>query len=156
MNVEKLLKALIALTASAMFIYGAQAFADHHEGHGTAPAKASKKAGRKAADAGTATVDGGSAAVVPAGKARTVELRVTEKGYEPSPIKLKKGEPVRLVVTRTTEQTCATEIILDKTDINVPLPLNKPVEIAFTPKDSGELKYGCHMGKMISGVFLVD
>jgi plastocyanin domain-containing protein len=40
--------------------------------------------------------------------------------------------------------------------IDVKLPLNTPVEINFTPSKSGELRYGCAMGKMISGVFLVE
>jgi plastocyanin domain-containing protein len=34
--------------------------------------------------------------------------------------------------------------------------LNEPVKIAFTPKKAGELKYGCGMGQMISGVLLVE
>ena len=87
---------------------------------------------------------------------RVVEIKVTEKGYEPSPITLKKDQPVKLVVTRTTEETCANEVVLDEYNINTALPLNQPVEIAFTPNKSGELKYGCAMDKMISGVFKVE
>ncbi|AGC47660.1 hypothetical protein MYSTI_06387 [Myxococcus stipitatus DSM 14675] len=87
---------------------------------------------------------------------RVVELSVTEKGYEPSPVSLKKGEPVKLVVTRKTDLTCATEVVMDGYDINTPLPLNEAVSITFTPKESGKLVYGCAMGKMISGVFMVD
>ncbi len=87
---------------------------------------------------------------------RVVELSVTEQGYEPSPVTLTKGQPVKLVVTRKTEQTCATEVVMDGYNINTPLPLNQPVEIAFTPKESGQLVYGCAMGKMISGVFMVE
>jgi plastocyanin domain-containing protein len=88
---------------------------------------------------------------------RVVDIAVTEKGYEPSPVSLKKGEPVKLVVTRKTDQTCATEVVMDDGyNINTPLPLNQPVEITFTPKESGKLVYGCHMGKMVSGVFMVD
>lgn len=87
---------------------------------------------------------------------RVVELSVTEKGYEPSPVSLKKGEPVKLVVTRKTDQTCATEVVMEGYNINTALPLNQPVEIAFTPKESGQLVYGCAMGKMISGVFMVE
>ncbi|MBZ4422733.1 cupredoxin domain-containing protein [Myxococcus sp. RHSTA-1-4] len=90
------------------------------------------------------------------GGVRIVELSVTEKGYEPSPVSLKKGEPVKLVVTRKTDHTCATEVVMDGYGINTPLPLNQPVEITFTPKESGKLVYGCAMGKMISGVFMVD
>lgn len=87
---------------------------------------------------------------------RVITLSVTEKGYEPTPITLKKDEPVKLVVTRTTEQTCATEILMKDYGINTPLPLNTPVEIAFTPNKSGTLTYGCAMGQMISGTFMVE
>ncbi len=85
-----------------------------------------------------------------------VVIRVTEEGYVPSPVTLKKGEPVTLEVTRTTERTCATEFILDEHDINEKLPVGETVTIRFTPNDAGELRYGCHMDKMISGRFYVQ
>jgi plastocyanin domain-containing protein len=95
-------------------------------------------------------------APTPPGQVRTVELSVTEKGYEPSPVTLKKGEPVKLVITRKTEHTCATEIIIDEQDVNVALPLNEAVAVNFTPTKEGQLRYGCAMGKMISGVFVIE
>jgi plastocyanin domain-containing protein len=87
---------------------------------------------------------------------RVITLSVTEKGYEPTPITLKKDEPVKLVVTRKTEQTCATELVMKDYGIDTKLPLNTPVEIAFTPNKSGTLTYGCAMGQMISGTFMVE
>lgn len=87
---------------------------------------------------------------------RVVTLSVTEKGYEPSPITLQKDEPVKLVVTRTTEHTCANDLVMKDYGINTPLPLNKPVEIAFTPTKTGTLTYGCAMGQMVSGTFMVE
>ena len=85
-----------------------------------------------------------------------VELAVTEKGFEPGAVKLKKGEPVKLVVTRKTDVTCATELVMDEYKIDAKLPLNTPVEIAFTPGQGGTLRYGCAMGKMIAGTFVVE
>ncbi|MFZ5471600.1 MAG: cupredoxin domain-containing protein [Myxococcota bacterium] len=87
---------------------------------------------------------------------RVVKITVTENGYEPSPITVKKGEPLKLVVTRKVERTCATELLIKDTDINVPLPLNTTVEIPYTPDKTGKIKYGCAMGMMISGVLLVE
>jgi plastocyanin domain-containing protein len=87
---------------------------------------------------------------------RVITLSVTEKGYEPSPITLKKDEPVKLVVTRKTDQTCANDLVMKDYGINTPLPLNQPVEIAFTPSKTGTLTYGCAMSQMISGTFLVE
>jgi plastocyanin len=87
---------------------------------------------------------------------QTVQMKVTDKGFEPATVTVKKGEPVTLVITRTTEQTCATEIVIDDYGVNTKLPLNKAVTVTFTPKQAGDLKYGCAMGKMIGGVLKVQ
>ena len=93
-------------------------------------------------------------APVTAQKGRVV-ISVTEKGFEPTPIQVEKGKPVTLVVTRKTDQTCATELTLPEYEIDQKLPLNQPVEITFTPEKAGELVYGCAMDHMISGVLQV-
>jgi plastocyanin domain-containing protein len=83
------------------------------------------------------------------------ELAVTVKGFEPANVAVKAGVPVTLVITRKTDDTCATEIIIDEPKVNVKLPLNEPVTVTFTPAKTGELKYGCAMNKMIGGVITV-
>jgi plastocyanin domain-containing protein len=87
--------------------------------------------------------------------ARTVDLAVTSKGFEPDKIEVKKGEPLHLVVTRKTDATCATELVIQDQGIRKDLPLNKPVAIDFTPQKSGEIRYACGMG-MIGGVLVVQ
>jgi len=87
---------------------------------------------------------------------QTVQMKVTDKGFEPATVTVKKGEPVTLVITRTTEKTCATEIVIDDYGVNTKLPLNKAVTVSFTPNKAGDLQYGCAMGKMIGGVFKVQ
>lgn len=87
---------------------------------------------------------------------RRIALRVTEKGFEPSPVKVKKGEPLELVVTRKTDDTCATSIVVPGYDVRADLPLGEPVSVRFTPAKSGKLRYGCGMYQMISGVLLVE
>ena len=87
---------------------------------------------------------------------QTLEMKVTDKGFEPAALTVKKGEPITLVITRTTDKTCATDIVIDEHDIKTPLPLNKPVTVAFTPKKAGALKYGCAMNKMVGGVLSVQ
>ncbi len=93
--------------------------------------------------------------VAKAEKGHTVELSVTEKGFEPSNITVKKGEPLHLVVTRKTDQTCATSIDIKDAGIRKDLPLNKAVAIDFTPEKAGEIRYACGMG-MIGGVLVVQ
>lgn len=83
-------------------------------------------------------------------------MEVTEEGFVPSNVALKANESVTLKVTRRTEATCATELLIDGTDLKVDLPLNQQVSIAYTPTKAGTVKFGCAMDKMISGVLLVD
>lgn len=85
-----------------------------------------------------------------------IEMQVTDKGFEPQNIRVAKGQPVTLVITRTVDNTCATEIVIDEHDINTKLPLNTPVTVTFTPRKSGLLKYDCAMQKMIGGVIKVE
>jgi plastocyanin domain-containing protein len=85
---------------------------------------------------------------------RVVDVTVTDEGFVPSRVKVKKGEKVRFVVTRKTTRTCATEIVIKDHGINAPLPLDKPVTVEFTPGKSGEIRYACGMD-MISGVVFV-
>ncbi len=87
---------------------------------------------------------------------RRVEISVTDNGFEPTPIKVKKDEPLVLVVTRKTESTCAKKLVLDEAKISADLPMNKAVELKFTPTKAGQIKYGCAMGKMIAGVLMVE
>lgn len=91
----------------------------------------------------------------PAGQPRTVVLSVTTEGFVPAEVKVRKGEPLKLVITRTVERTCATEIVLAGTGIRRDLPLNRPVEIKLTPDKAGTMKYACAMG-MVGGVLLVE
>lgn len=85
---------------------------------------------------------------------RVVEMAVTSNGFEPSKVKVKKGEKVRLVVTRKTDRTCATEIVIRDHGINAPLPLDKPVTVELTPTKSGEIRYACAMN-MVAGTLFV-
>ncbi len=90
-----------------------------------------------------------------AGSERMVRIEVNKKGFVPAEVKLKAGEPVRLVVTRTVEKTCATEIVIKDFGIDRPLPLGRPVEIAFTPRKTGHSRFACSMD-MIHGVLVVE
>ena len=87
---------------------------------------------------------------------RSISMEVTDDGFVPANVTLKAGEPVVLVVTRKTDETCAKALLIEGTDINKELPLNKPVEIAWTPKTAGKVKFGCAMDMMIGGVLLVE
>jgi len=74
-----------------------------------------------------------------------VKITVTKNGYEPPTVHARAGQPLTLVVTRVSDETCATEFFLPEENLNVPLPLNQPVTITFTPKQAGKLRYSCAM-----------
>jgi plastocyanin domain-containing protein len=84
-----------------------------------------------------------------------VEVAVTEKGFEPSRIPARAGAPLTLVITRKTDSTCARDIVFTGREGKTELPLDKPVEVTYTPKVSGEVKFGCAMGMMVGGVLAV-
>ena len=85
------------------------------------------------------------------------EIAVTEKGFEPDDLNVPAGKPVTLVFNRTTDQTCAKEVVInlggDK-KIEKTLPLNTPVEIAATFPTAGKLAYACGMD-MVRGTLTV-
>ncbi len=87
--------------------------------------------------------------------ARKIEIAVTSEGFVPAEVKIKKGEKVNLVVTRKTDKTCATTLVMKEKGINVDLPLNKPVTVALKADKHGELKYACPMD-MITGKIIVE
>lgn len=96
-----------------------------------------------------------SNAVTSKPREKKIVVAVTSKGFEPATIKVKAGQPVRLVVTRKVDRTCATDIVVKDYGIKKALPLNQPVEVRFTPKKSGSVRYACAMD-MIAGELIVQ
>ena len=84
-----------------------------------------------------------------------VQLTVTSEGFVPSQVTVKAGKPVKLVVTRKTEKTCATEIVMKDFGVKQDLPLEKPVTVDVTPKKAGDYRYACGMD-MIAGVLRAE
>src|SRR2546423_5420081 len=71
-------------------------------------------------------------------KARVVKVQMasvdlTERGYEPARIRLRRGVPARVTFTRKVSATCGKEIVLPDYGIRRDLPLNEPVVVEFTP-----------------------
>ncbi|MBM4777958.1 MAG: hypothetical protein GQE15_09665 [Archangiaceae bacterium] len=91
-----------------------------------------------------------------AAAATRVDVAVTSDGFVVANAPtLKAGQPVTLVVTRSVEKTCATDIVLKEFGLSQPLPLNKPVEVSFTPKKAGVVRFACAMD-MIAGSLKVE
>ncbi len=91
-----------------------------------------------------------------AGKSQVVDIKVTEKGFEPNSIKVKADEAVILKILRTTDSTCATSIQIPDRKIKKDLPLNKSVTIALGKLKKGEVRFGCQMNMMDSGTIISE
>jgi plastocyanin len=144
-------KTFLLPAAVALALGATPALAQHagHE-HGSMHSDPQHGAGQH----GAASANHGIAEGTVKNGVRTVEVAVTDNGFEPSKVKAKKGEKVRLVVTRKTDSTCAKEIVVEDHGINQPLPLQKAVTVEFTPTKSGEIRYACGMDHVSGVVFI--
>jgi plastocyanin domain-containing protein len=95
--------------------------------------------------------------VVTAKAGEPVAIAVTEKGFEPDRIAVSANQPTKLVFTRKTDKTCATEVVMDTGDkkIDQPLPLGQAVEIDVTFPKAGQVTFACGMD-MVSGIITVQ
>ena len=79
---------------------------------------------------------------------RDVELAVTDRGFEPPQTVVPRGQAFTLVVTRKTDQTCATEIVIPALNQRHALPLNQPVRIEIPAGVEDTLNYVCGMNML--------
>jgi plastocyanin domain-containing protein len=84
------------------------------------------------------------AGCMPAGP-KEIQLAVTDMGFQPNSITIRKGQAAVLVITRKTDQTCATEVIFAETGRRYDLPLNQPVRVDLTGVSPGTVHYACGM-----------
>jgi plastocyanin domain-containing protein len=87
---------------------------------------------------------------------QNIDVKITEKGWEPSIINVKPGTELTLNVTRVSDQNCSSEIQVPSKNIKkTPLPLNKTVSIRLGKLEKGEVRFGCGMNMMEGGVISV-
>jgi RND family efflux transporter MFP subunit len=89
------------------------------------------------------------------GAAQTAKIVVNEQGFEPAKVSLRAGTPARITFVRTTDKTCATEVVFPSLTIKRALPLNEPVVIEFTPAKTGDIAFACG-ANMLKGVVVVE
>jgi len=89
------------------------------------------------------------------GGGNEIQVAVTERGFEPSEIKVTKGQDVTLAITRQTDMTCATDVVVADRGIRQELPLNETVRIALGKVDADTLRFACGMD-MFAGMVLAE
>ncbi len=86
---------------------------------------------------------------------QSATVTLTDKGYQPASLKLRRGVPARITFVRRIEETCGKEIAIPAHNIHRALPLNEPVVVEFTPDKAGEFNFTCGMG-MLRGTVIVQ
>src|SRR5688572_28677335 len=81
-------------------------------------------------------------------KLQTARVLINEQGYSRTSITLRRGVPTRITFLRQTDNTCATEVVIPAYGIRRSLPLNQPVVVSFTPRNTGEFAFTCGMNMM--------
>ena len=74
-----------------------------------------------------------------------VQVSVTDNGFEPKSVVIKKGQTAVLVITRKSNNTCATDVVFTETGRKYDLPLNTPVRVDLTGATPGTIHYACGM-----------
>jgi len=88
------------------------------------------------------------------GQEQTIVMQVSDRGYEPDRIVLKKGIPVVWDIRAERNLGCASAIVVPKYNIRRTLSAGSNI-IRFTPTESGTIPFSCSMG-MIRGTFIVE
>jgi len=110
-----------------------------------------------------ATVTGSASPVGPAAAEQPPEAEpriqlatvvLTDKGYQPGSVQLRRGVPARVTFVRKVEATCGTELLIPDYQIKRDLPFDEPIVVEFTPAKRGVSEFSCGM-KMLRGKIVV-
>lgn len=80
---------------------------------------------------------------------------IVDGGYNPSVIKIKKGQKTTISLLRRDPNSCLEEFILSDFKIREYLPIGKRVDINVTPNKKGEFGFHCGMN-MFHGKVIVE
>ncbi len=98
--------------------------------------------------------ESGPAATVAAASSGVIKVTANEKGYTPSSVTVTKGQATTLEFTRTTDTTCARDVVFPDLNIKKDLPLNTPVSVSVPSDETHTYTFQCGMA-MFRGSVLV-
>src|SRR5215467_16252690 len=89
-----------------------------------------------------------------AAESQSVKITINKEGFQPSSLNLKAGVPAKITFLRTSDETCATSVIIPDYKIDKDIPLNQPVVVELTPR-KGTFAFACGM-QMFQGKLVVQ
>jgi plastocyanin domain-containing protein len=81
-------------------------------------------------------------------------VKVDQKGFTPSEVKVEKGKEAWLVFVRTSDATCAKEVVFPELKVEKDLPLNTPVRVEIPTTEGRTLTFQCGMAMYKSAVLV--
>jgi len=84
-----------------------------------------------------------------------LHVKVDAVGYHPEESRAPANQPVRLILTRTSDDGCGEELVIPSLKLKRKLPLNQPVSVDLTMPASGKLAFTCGMD-MMKGAIVVN
>lgn len=83
------------------------------------------------------------------------KVTVDGNGFTPRTVTAKKGQPVTIEFTRTTDQTCGTSVVFPELKITKALPLNVPLLIDLPSEVAHTYAFQCGMA-MYKGKVVIE
>lgn len=87
-------------------------------------------------------------------KIKTVRINISQQGYAPAYVRVRRGQTVRLVFYRADHNNCGEELVFPALNIKREIPVRRPVVVTLTPRRTGEISFACGMN-MYRGKILV-
>ncbi|BDG06647.1 cupredoxin domain-containing protein [Anaeromyxobacter oryzae] len=78
-----------------------------------------------------------------------------EGGYAPSRVRLRAGQPARLVFDRREDSSCSEEVVIPDLGVRRFLPAHQRTGIDLPPTRAGTYEFTCGMG-MLRGTLVVE
>lgn len=95
-------------------------------------------------------------AVAAAPGAATAELVIeVDGGYSPSTVRVRAGQPVRLVFDRKDDSSCSEEVVIPAFNVRRFLPTGERTTIVVTPPAPDRYPFTCGMS-MLRGTIIAD
>lgn len=88
-------------------------------------------------------------------KGRRVDITADARGFTPSSVAIKQGEPTTLVFYRATDDNCAEKVVFPEINLEKDLPLKQPVLVELPVDKPRTLAFQCGM-KMYKGRLVIE
>ena len=90
----------------------------------------------------------------PSPASRQILVEIAPNGFSPQVVTIEPGKATTISFKRTTNQTCATQVVFPTLGIHRDLPLNQTVAVDIPPQEQGSLNFACGMN-MLHGTVVV-